>query len=78
MIDEKNKCSYRSYLFYGMMLLRIGLLSIVLRTVLRWMILSKVAVGVLKDYQKQKAAGKNPVFKAASIGLRDEDVEYWK
>ena len=42
------------------------------------LILSKVAVDVLKDYQKQKAAGNNPVFKAASIGLRDEDVEYWK
>ena len=42
------------------------------------LMLSKVAVGVLNDYQKQKAAGKNPVFKAASIGLRDEDVEYWK
>lgn len=42
------------------------------------LILSKVAIGALKDYQAQKAAGKNPVFKAASIGLRDDEVEYWK
>ena len=42
------------------------------------LILSNVAIGALKDYQAQKAAGKNPVFKAASIGLRDDEVEYWK
>ena len=42
------------------------------------LILSKIAVSALKDYQVQKAAGKNPVFKAVSIGLREDEVQYWK
>lgn len=42
------------------------------------LVLSKVAVRAMKDYQTQKAAGKNPVFKAASIGIPLDEVEYWK
>lgn len=41
-------------------------------------ILGNVAVKALKDYQAQKAAGKKPVFKAASIGLDESSVQYWK
>ena len=40
--------------------------------------LSGVAVKALKDYEQQKLEGKNPVFRAASIGLPEEDVEFWK
>ncbi len=38
-------------------------------------ILSKTALSALKDYTDQKAAGKNPVFKAANIGIKDTD--FW-
>ena len=39
-------------------------------------ILSKPAVDALKDYQKQRAEGKNPVFKATDINLK-EKTEFW-
>lgn len=41
------------------------------------LILGSVAVKCLKDYQKQKAEGKNPEFHAADIGLR-QDTDFWK
>ena len=41
-------------------------------------ILGKVAVDCLKDYEKQKKEGKNPVFKASSIGLNADELDYWK
>ena len=34
------------------------------------------AVRALKDYQKQRAEGKDPVFKAADIGLK-EKTDFW-
>ncbi len=40
------------------------------------MILGKHSIAAMKDYSKQKAEGKNPVFKASSIGLDNTDV--WK
>ena len=40
-------------------------------------ILSKYAIRTLKDYEKQKKAGKEPVFKAKDIDLPHE-VDYWK
>ncbi len=40
-------------------------------------ILGKYAIRTLKDYEKQKKAGKDPVFKAKSIDLPHE-VDYWK
>lgn len=40
-------------------------------------ILAKPAVDALKDYQKQRAEGKDPVFKAAAINLK-EDTDFWK
>ena len=42
------------------------------------MILSKIAIDCLKDYEKQKKSGKNPVFKANLIGLNEEELDYWK
>jgi len=42
------------------------------------MILGKVAIDALKDYEKQKANGKNPVFNGADIGLKDEELDFWK
>ena len=41
------------------------------------LLLGKPAVAALKDYRKQKAAGKNPVFKAADIGLEGK-TEFWQ
>ena len=41
-------------------------------------ILGKVAINSLRDYEEQKRAGKNPVFKGASIGLDESHLEYWK
>ncbi|NJE34695.1 alanine:cation symporter family protein [Megasphaera sp. SW808] len=42
------------------------------------LILGNVAVKALKDYQRQRAEGKNPVFRAESIGLNLSEVEFWK
>ena len=39
-------------------------------------LLGKRALLVAKDYELQKKAGKNPVFKAADVGITDTD--YWK
>ncbi len=39
--------------------------------------LSGVAIAALKDYEKQKAAGKNPVFKARDIGMDDSELDCW-
>ena len=41
------------------------------------LILGKPAVAALKDYRKQKAAGKDPEFKAADIGLAGK-TEFWQ
>ena len=42
------------------------------------LLLGNMAVRALKDYQQQKKAGHDPVFKAADIGLADDRVEFWK
>lgn len=39
-------------------------------------ILGKTALKAMDDYMAQKKAGKNPVFKAASIGLK-EKTDFW-
>ena len=41
-------------------------------------ILGKYALRCLRDYEYQKKAGKNPVFKLSSIGLNDEKFDFWK
>lgn len=40
-------------------------------------ILSKYVVGALKDYEKQRKEGKQPVFKAENINLPD-NVDFWQ
>ncbi len=42
------------------------------------LLLSNVAVKACKDYERQLKEGKNPVFKAADIGLDDSKLDYWK
>lgn len=42
------------------------------------LILGNVAIKALRDYEKQKADGKNPVFKAKDIGLDSTSLDYWK
>ena len=42
------------------------------------MILGKVAIDALKDYEKQKKEGKKPVFKGKDIGLNEEELDFWK
>ena len=32
----------------------------------------------LKDYEKQKKAGKNPVFIGSHVGLKEDEISFWK
>ncbi len=41
-------------------------------------LLSKHAIAALRDYEKQKKAGQNPVFRAKDIGLDPADLSFWK
>ena len=41
------------------------------------MLLGKVAIDALQDYEKQKKTGANPVFKAENIGLHADELDYW-
>ena len=40
------------------------------------LILSRPAAAALRDYVQQRREGKNPVFRAADIGLK-EKTDYW-
>jgi AGCS family alanine or glycine:cation symporter len=42
------------------------------------MILGKVAINSLKDYEKQRKEGKNPTFKARDIGLDENELDFCK
>lgn len=42
------------------------------------MLLGKVAINALKDYDRQKKEGKKPVFLAKNIGIPEEEVDFWK
>ena len=42
------------------------------------MLLGKVAIDTLKDYEKQKKMGIKPVFKAKDIGLNEDELDYWR
>ena len=42
------------------------------------MLLGKVAIDTLKDYEKQKKQGLKPVFKAKDIGLNEDELDFWK
>ena len=41
------------------------------------MLLGKVAIDALRDYEKQKKEGKNPTFRGSNIGLDESTMEYW-
>lgn len=40
--------------------------------------LGSIALKALEDYRKQRAEGKNPVFKADAIGIDTSKLDYWK
>ena len=40
------------------------------------LVLSKKAIDCLKDYEKQRSEGKNPIFKSDHIGIMDK-LDYW-
>ena len=42
------------------------------------MLLGKVAVDCLKDYESQRKEGKNPIFKASSIGFEEGELDFWE
>ena len=42
------------------------------------LILSGTVFKALRDYEKQKKQGKTPVFRAANIGLDEDELHYWK
>ena len=42
------------------------------------MILGKSAIDTLKDYEKQRADGTDPVFKGENIGLNLDELDFWK
>ena len=42
------------------------------------MLLGKVAIDALKDYEKQKKEGKKPVFMGRDIGLNEDELDFWK
>ena len=41
-------------------------------------LLGKIAIDCLKDYEKQRKMGQEPIFKATSIGLNEEEFDFWK
>ena len=41
-------------------------------------LLGKIAINCLKDYEKQRKEGIDPIFKASSIGLYEEELDSWK
>ncbi len=41
-------------------------------------LLSGTVIKILKDYEKQRHEGRNPVFKAKSIGLEISNLAFWK
>ncbi len=41
------------------------------------MLLGKVAIDALQDYEKQKKKGKNPTFHGRNIGLSRDEIDYW-
>ena len=42
------------------------------------MLLGKVAIDCLKDYESQRKQGKNPIFKASSIGFEEGELDFWE
>ena len=42
------------------------------------MLLGKIAIDCLKDYESQRKAGQNPIFKVSAIGLNEDEFDFWK
>ena len=42
------------------------------------MLLGKIAIDCLKDYEAQRKIGQNPVFKGTSIGFNEGELDFWK
>lgn len=61
-------------LLWGIADITMGAMALINMPVI--IILSKYAIRALKDYERQRKEGKEPVFKAESIGLTDK-VDYW-
>lgn len=40
--------------------------------------LGSIALKALEDYKRQRAEGKNPVFKAETVGIDTSKLDYWK
>ena len=40
-------------------------------------LLGGIAVKALRDYERQKKAGQNPVFHAEDIGLDTAELDFW-
>lgn len=40
--------------------------------------LGSIALKALEDYKRQRAEGKNPVFKAEAVGIDTSKLDYWK
>ena len=40
-------------------------------------LLGKIAIDCLKDYETQKKSGQNPVFKAKTIGFDEGELDFW-
>ena len=41
-------------------------------------LLGTIAFKCLKDYEAQRKEGKNPVFKASTIGFPEDELDFWK
>ena len=52
-----------------------GFMAIV--NIIAILLLGNLAVKVLKDYDRQRKAGKDPVFFASHIGMKPEEIDYW-
>ncbi|MBQ8850686.1 MAG: alanine:cation symporter family protein [Clostridia bacterium] len=62
-------------LLWGIADITMGLMAIINMPVI--IILGRYAFRALKDYRRQKKAGKDPVFCAKDIGIKQE-LDYWK
>lgn len=40
-------------------------------------LLVKIAIDCLRDYETQRKAGENPIFKAKTIGFDEEELDFW-
>ena len=45
--------------------------SMALVTITAILLLGNISIKVLKDYEKQRKEGKNPVFKAEDVGIKN-------